>query len=549
MLIIEVLARFPLYIRNRWKKYAVDVKRSQGEYPNFEGLVSFVEREVEEATDPVYGNIGAKMRDDNSKFRKNSTTSFLTGTFEHPPCLLRSQNHKLVHCDQFKNMKPSERVKLVRGKKLCENCLYSNHLTVYCRNPSVGSVAGCGKKHSKFLHTSLANNLQRNVENRSVVKASSTDVIAESQVFMLIVSVLVNKSHQTTALLDSASSSPFCSRDLIKSLGISGAVKTYKLKTMSKTNEDVSSMIVSMCVSLVDGRELINLNNFFVVDRIPVKSPSVNVSLFPHLKGLPGPLGGETVHILIGKDHAEALAPLEVRKGKRGEALAVRTILGCTLYGPAQVVNPVGRCIVSHFVSTKACVGSDIDVLWNIENDGISDNVSWSLEDREVIKLWDRECISVNGRSQFPIPWKSDVQVSNNYVMALSRLKATKRSLMKRSLFSQHDGEMQKLISKGYTEAVSTNVRILETKVWYLPHQAVESDKKLGKIRIVFDCSAKFDGEALNDKCLQGPILTNNLLYVLLRFHEHAYAVIADIAAMYYQVVIPKEDRDALHFI
>ncbi|XP_068207477.1 uncharacterized protein [Palaemon carinicauda] len=473
MLMIEVLARFPLYIRNRWKRYAIVVKRSQGEYPNFKGIVSFMEREVDKATNSVYGNIGAKMRDDNSKFKKNSTTSpssFVTATFERPPRVLCSQDHKLVHWDQFKNMKPSKEVKLARDKKLCENCLYLNHLTVYCRNLSVCSLTGCGKDHSKSLQTSLTNNLQRNVENRSVVNASSRDVIAESQVFLPVVSVLVNKSHQTTALLDSASSSTFCSRDLIKFLGISGAVKTYKLNTMRS---------------------------------------------------------------------CRGLAPLEVQKGKRGEPFAVRTILGWTLYGPAQNVNPVGRSIVSHFVRTKACVGSDINVLWNIENDGISDNVSWSLEDREVIRLWDRECILVNGRYQIPILWKSDVQVSNNYVMALSRLKATKRSLMKRGLFAQYDGEMQNLISKGYVEAMSTNVSNSGTKVCYLPPQAVVSDKKKpGKIRIVFDCAAKFDGEALNDKCLQGPNMTNNLLYVLLRFREHAYAVIADIVAMYYTSLV-----------
>ncbi|XP_068243761.1 uncharacterized protein [Palaemon carinicauda] len=97
---------------------------------------------------------------------------------------------------------------------------------------------------------------------------------------------------------------------------------------------------------------------------------------------------------------------------------------------------------------------------------------------------------------------------------------------------------MQKLISKGYAEAVSTNVSIPGTKVWYLPHQAVVSDKKPGKIRILFDFAVKFDGEALNDMCLQRPNLTNNLLYVLLRFREHAYAVIADIEAMYYQSLV-----------
>ena len=88
-----------------------------------------------------------------------------------------------------------------------------------------------------------------------------------------------------------------------------------------------------------------------------------------------------------------------------------------------------------------------------------------------------------------------------------------------------------------------------ETKVWYLPHQAVISEKKPGKLRVVFDCSAKFNGESLRDKCLQGPNLTNKLLNVLLRFREHPYAFVADIQAMYYQVLIPEKDRNTLRFL
>ena len=75
------------------------------------------------------------------------------------------------------------------------------------------------------------------------------------------------------------------------------------------------------------------------------------------------------------------------------------------------------------------------------------------------------------------------------------------------------------------------------------------TSKKPDKLRVVFDCSAKFRGESLNEKCLQGPDLNNNLLSVLLNFRVHPYGIIADIEAMHNQVKIPNKDKDALRFL
>ena len=54
--------------------------------------------------------------------------------------------------------------------------------------------------------------------------------------------------------------------------------------------------------------------------------------------------------------------------------------------------------------------------------------------------------------------------------------------------------------------------------VWYIPHHGVYHPQKPDKIRIVFDCSAQFQGESLNAHLLQGPDLTNKLIGVLCRF-------------------------------
>ena len=81
----------------------------------------------------------------------------------------------------------------------------------------------------------------------------------------------------------------------------------------------------------------------------------------------------------------------------------------------------------------------------------------------------------------------------------------------------------------------------------YLPHHCVP--KKNNKIRLVFDCASRYEGSSLNDRCHQGPDLTNTLSSILLRFREHPYAVSGDIEAMYNQVLVPYEDRDVLRFL
>ena len=85
--------------------------------------------------------------------------------------------------------------------------------------------------------------------------------------------------------------------------------------------------------------------------------------------------------------------------------------------------------------------------------------------------------------------------------------------------------------------------------MWYLPHHGVYHPKKPGKIRVVFDCSAKFQGVSLNDCLLQGPDLTNSLVGVLTRFREDPVAFMADVESMFHQVIVPPEQYDYLRFL
>ena len=65
----------------------------------------------------------------------------------------------------------------------------------------------------------------------------------------------------------------------------------------------------------------------------------------------------------------------------------------------------------------------------------------------------------------------------------------------------------------------------------------------------IIDCAAKYHGTSLNDNVLQAPVLTNSLIGVLLRFHQEPVPVMADVEAMFHQVLVHPKDIDALRFL
>ena len=76
-------------------------------------------------------------------------------------------------------------------------------------------------------------------------------------------------------------------------------------------------------------------------------------------------------------------------------------------------------------------------------------------------------------------------------------------------------------IEKGFAEEVlDVELKRSNGAVWYLPHHGVTHPRKPGKLRVVFDCSARYQGTSLNDRVHKGPDLTNKLVGVLLMFRQ-----------------------------
>ncbi|XP_028408734.1 uncharacterized protein LOC114531301 [Dendronephthya gigantea] len=148
------------------------------------------------------------------------------------------------------------------------------------------------------------------------------------------------------------------------------------------------------------------------------------------------------------------------------------------------------------------------------------------------------------------LPWKTyPPNLPNNRVQAESRLQLLRKRLRKNpDLHTKYKGFMSNLLTNNHASKVVDHNGGPKGMDWYLPHHPVFHPQKPDKVRVVFDCSAKYN-DTLNDQLLQGPDLTNSLIGVLTRFRQEAVAFISDIEAMFYQVRVRPSDRNALRFL
>lgn len=138
---------------------------------------------------------------------------------------------------------------------------------------------------------------------------------------------------------------------------------------------------------------------------------------------------------------------------------------------------------------------------------------------------------------------------NNRSIVVQHALHPKKRLQRDLPFHADYNAFMNELVAKGYAEKVPAGeIDRGDSKVWYIPHHGVYHPTK-GKIRVVFDCGASFQGTSLNAQLLQGPDLTSSLIGVVTRFRKEPVVIMADVEAMIHQVKVPAEDADLLRFL
>ena len=149
--------------------------------------------------------------------------------------------------------------------------------------------------------------------------------------------------------------------------------------------------------------------------------------------------------------------------------------------------------------------------------------------------------------------WAEDnIELPNNYFSALVQLKSLEKRLAKdQTLREKYSKTIKEDLDKGYVVRVKDahKVESRSEREWYLPHHPVVNPNKPGKVRRVLNGAAKYHGASLNKSLLTGSDLLQNLIYVLLRFRQHPFAVSADIEGMFLQVGVLPCDQPSLRFL
>ena len=140
-------------------------------------------------------------------------------------------------------------------------------------------------------------------------------------------------------------------------------------------------------------------------------------------------------------------------------------------------------------------------------------------EDQKFMKIVDRGTSKKGDHYVIPLPFRDpSLVLPNNRKHAIQRLMGLKRRFLKDTKFFQdYLSFMGNLLRSGYAKRSDASPA---GKTWYIPHHGVYHPSKPGKIRVVFDCSAEFQGISINKELLSGRDLTNQILGVLTRFRE-----------------------------
>jgi len=172
-----------------------------------------------------------------------------------------------------------------------------------------------------------------------------------------------------------------------------------------------------------------------------------------------------------------------------------------------------------------------------------------SIDDLTFLQLMDKGFVKdESGSWVAPLPFRNPRKpLPNNRQQAYQRLMSLQRTFQKRPSMKEDFLEfMQGILDNNHAELAPPSEG---REVWYLPVFGVYHPHKPGKIRVLFDSSARFEGVSLNELLLQWPNLNNGLLGVLLRFRKEMVAITVDIRQMFYCFLVLEEHRDVLHFL
>ncbi|XP_055622822.1 uncharacterized protein LOC129766324 [Toxorhynchites rutilus septentrionalis] len=559
-------------------KRAWESSMEHGSLPHYNNTISFLKNRISIlercqvstiSNENQFNRISPKRNEISNKQPNSRINAAMFST----NCEFCEGDHFAFKCPSFNALKIDERLKMVRDKRVCFNCLRRGHRGLDC--PSYKSCSKCKRRHHSLLHregvrpsfniekrdtlpenqkqhftpSTLTNPYEGSSKQDITAAYSNTRGNAAQQVLLLTAQVFIldkhGNPHICRALLDSGSQINFVSESLLNKLGVHveetnilvTGVSNIKSKVQHKTCIQVLSRFNNFRIELdcLVSRKVTGILPTYEIDvaswNIPSEMQLADPSFYQ-----PG-----QIDLLIGMEWFDDLIKSGRVKLFENSPTLIDSQFGWLIGGRVDGDSVSGSIFHSHTaISSDEQLNKQIQRFWELENVASEQCVPTEAEECEA-HFQSTFRRNSEGRYVVQLPLKETCkQLGDSRQMAIRRFYMMESKLCKQpEIKQQYDEFIEEYVHLGHCKEINEKQDKDGIQKWYLPHHAVlRPSSSSTKCRVVFDASAKVGGRSLNDEMMIGPTIQPDLLTIILRFRKHRYVLSADIAKMYRQVLV-----------
>ncbi|XP_062703890.1 uncharacterized protein LOC134286302 [Aedes albopictus] len=477
--------------------------------PNYDCLIGFLQRRIrvlESISVNHHAPSGSAPPTASSSkkqipmIRLSSCSSTASTTKRCPAC---NQPHPLGKCFKFQRLPLSERQQIVNAKRLCTNCLKSDHSNRNC--PSELTCRYCNRRHHSLLHYAAPDASRRSSNDSATlpITTSSTPVINHSfspaehseqslviatdgqvpvvqtsvprhherdNVFLLTVIVNIvdafGHEHPARALLDSASQPNLITERLASMPRLRRSNVNITVQGAGKLSKPVRQSVYTEIWS--QNQPFSCDVNFLVMDKVTADLPSQNISTagwnIPKELVLADPSFNKSqpIDLVLGARHFYSFFPSAARLQLAANLpVLVDSVFGWIVAGSSTQIHTdstSGTSASSSITISMVSLEESIERFWKTEELVLNDG--YSVEERHCETVY-QSSVERNDEGRYivrmPRQPDFDVKLGASKANALRRFELLEKRLERNAkLKEDYHAFMQEYLDLGHMRLVGT---------------------------------------------------------------------------------------------